>query len=164
MSEPVEFGEFVTAGVALMADRDRNSWALGDLARQFEIKLGRPDDPAAPTLSDLAAAWNVSTQRVSEWRHVAAFYPDPVRSSVDCPWEMWNMARRASQGSLSNALELLATARSLHLTVASFRRYLKGWYFEGRVETHDLPPYLQTLLPGGTRAVWVVMKRYEEGQ
>jgi hypothetical protein len=153
----LEFSDFVAAGLPLIKARDSHSWALGDLAVDFDIKLGRPDDPDAPTLGDLAREWNVSSQRVSEWRNVSAFYPTDART-FDTTWEIYNMARRASNNSLDNALELLDKAVSQAMTVASFRRYLKGIYFEGPIPTDQLPLRLHGLVPSGVTEVWAVFK------
>lgn len=160
----MEFSDFVAAGLALMATRDHTSWELGDLAVAFEVTIGRPsDDDEGPTLGDLAAGWNVSAHRVSEWRSVSAFYPVAART-YDVPWEIYNMARRASNGSLDNALELLDYAQQQAFTVAAFRRYLKGVRWEGKLRRHDLPPWLQGILPPFEQEYWVEIKRAGEGE
>jgi hypothetical protein len=160
-----DFGDYVTEGRELLASRNTNSWQLGDLlvdaVRDLEIKPGRPTDENAITLSDLAREMDVETPRASEWLSVAQFYPANVRTA-ECSWSHYNMARRASNGSAANALELLATAQALHLGIAAFRRYIKGEYFEGYVERHELPPRLQAILPSAAPGVWVVMKRAQE--
>ena len=153
-----EFADFVAAGVELMTTRNANSWALGDLAVDFEVKVGRPSDPAAPTLSDLAAAWDVETPRVSEWRSVAAFFPGNLRMN-ELSWSHHNLARRASRGDLEQALTLLDIARVQHMGVAAFRRFCAGLYFEGTIPVADLPDPLQGLVPDGERLVWLTFGR-----
>lgn len=151
----MEFAEYVAAGVDLMTTRNANSWALGDLAADFEVKIGRPSDPDAPTLSDLAAGWDVEVQRVSEWRLVSAFYPVNLRMNGDLSWSHHNLARRASGGDLEQALELLSIARAQHMGVAAFRRFCAGVYFEGPVSVDDLPVPLQGFVPTGADKVWL---------
>lgn len=159
-----EFSDYIAAGVELMARRDRDTWALGDLAAEFEVTVGRPaDGDDAPTLADLAAGWNVSTQRVSEWRNVSAFYPSGVRTFA-LPWEIYNAARRAAAGSLDNALELLDVAERQAFTVAAFRRYLSGIRWEGLLTRADLPPQVCALLPGHEARWWVTVKPASEGE
>ncbi len=160
-----EFLDYVAEGRELLSTRNSNSWLLGDLlveaVRDLDIKPGRPTDPDATTLGDLAAAWDVETPRASEWLSVASFYPDNIRTN-ELSWSHHNAARRASNGKQDNALELLAMAQDLHLGIAAFRRYLKGEYFEGYVERHELPARLQAVLPGSAPGAWLVMKRAEE--
>jgi len=158
----MEFSDYVEQGHALMDTRNANSWALGDLALDFEVKIGRPADPDAPTLSDLAAAWDVETQRVSEWRLVSAFYPVNLRMNGDLSWSHHNLARRASGGDLEEALELLRIAAVMHLGVAAFRRYCAGLYFEGPVEVDALPIELQMLVPDGAAQVWVTFGKMKD--
>jgi hypothetical protein len=156
-----EFDDFVSAGLKLVKQRDKQAWQLGDLACEFEVKVGRPSDPDAPTLGDLAHAWDVDTPRVSEWRSVAAFYPANVRT-VELSWSHYNMARRRSDGSLENALELLDSAERLHLGIRPFKRFLNGEYFEGKVKRSDLAPHLQAMLPERIYEVWMTLKRITE--
>jgi len=162
---PREFVDFVAAGCQLVARRDNNAWELGDLCvdavRELGIKPGRPTDPDAVTLSSLAAAWDVGTPRVSEWHAVADFYVSNVRTYEGLTWTHYNMARRASGGSLENAQELLSDAVNKHLGVNAFRRYLRGEYFEGEVAYRELPPRLQALVPDKTLQVWVVIREIE---
>lgn len=162
MNEREDFAYYVTEGNRLRAERDDRSWALGDLAAMFEVYLGHPTDPDAPTLGDLAREWNVSTPRVSEWRSVAAFYPSDVRT-FDTSWEVYNMARRASDNSLDNALELLETATAQAMTVKDFRRYLKGIYFEGPMPVVKMPIELHGLVPSGVTEVWAIFK-HKDGE
>lgn len=160
-----EFIDYVAAGVVLMERRDKDTWALGDLAADFAITLGRPDDPDAPTLGDLASGWNVSTQRVSEWRSVSAFYPTDDRT-FSLPWEMYNQARRACKDTpdpLDNACEMLDFAETRRMTVKDFRRYLTGVRWEGPLHKGVLPKFLQILLPDFESQFWVTIKRYKEG-
>lgn len=157
-----DFGDFVDEGRELMQARDTNAWALGDLACEFEITVGRPKDgdKDVPTLSDLAREWDASTQRVSEWRNVASFYPTHVRT-FDLTWSHYNQARRASDGDLNNALELLDMAVRLKMHVREFERYIKGIYFEGLVKVDQLAAGLRAMLPDSAREVWVTIKRNE---
>jgi hypothetical protein len=157
-----EFADFVAAGLELVAGRDRDTWALGDLATAFDVRLGRPDDPEAPPLRNLARGWNVSPQRVSEWRNVAAFYPTAVRT-FPVPWEMYNAARRAAEHRLDNALELLATAEEMHMGVTDFRRYLTGVLYEGPLQG-PVPDWLRPFIPRGLRRLWLVVKVPKDGE
>lgn len=151
-----EFSDFVDAGRQLIQKRDNNAWELGDLAVDFEVTVGRPTDPGAPTLSDLAREWDVDTPRVSEWRNVAKFYPANVRTFEDLSWGHYNQARRASDGDLENALELLADAQRIHLGIRAFHRYVSGMYYEGEWNG-PLPEWLQALVPHGAK-LWVTVK------
>jgi len=155
-----DFSDFVSEGRGLMQARDRNSWGLGDLACEFEVTVGRPGDPDALTLSDLAGEWDASTQRVSEWRNCSAFYPTDART-FDLTWTHYNQARRAAGGELDNALELLEMAVKLHMGTRAFERYIKGIYFEGPVKIGELAVGLQAMIPGGVKEVWLVVKRTE---
>ncbi len=155
-----EFSDFIIAGLPLVRASDDHRWTLGDIAARFEVKLGRPaDGEDAPTLGDLAAAWDVETPRVSEWRSVAAFYPNNVRLQ-EHSWTHHNMARRAARGSLDNALELLHAAGALHLGVAAFRRYIKGEVWEGPVPYEFQPPAVQAANPQRWM-LWATFKRSE---
>jgi len=155
-----DFSDFVDEGRELMQARDRNSWLLGDLACEFEIEIGRPSDADAPTLGDLAREWDASTQRVSEWRNCSAFYPTDARR-FDLTWTHYNRARRAADGEIDNALELLEMAVRLHMGTRAFERYIKGIYFEGPVKIGELAVGLQAMIPGGVKDVWLVVKRNE---
>lgn len=155
-----EFSDFVAAGRELIQKRDDNAWELGDLAVEFEVTVGRPSDPDAPKLGDLAHAWNVDTPRVSEWRNVARFYPENVRTFEDLSWGHYNTARRASDNSLKKALELLGEARRQSLGIRAFQRFINGTYYEGEWKG-PLPEWLQGLVPRGMR-LWVTVKRMTE--
>lgn len=160
----MEFDDFVEQGRRLVAERDRNAWALGDLASEFEITVGRPvlgED--LPTLRDLADAWEVSPQRVSEWRNCAIYYPEKARQAVDLSWEYFNLARRAAPYDLEEAMDLLERAADLHLTVSLFRQYIKGTYWAGAVQRILLPAELRLKIPDSQALVWVEMRKYEEG-
>lgn len=163
----MEFGDYVALGTELVKDRDNNAWQLGDLARDFmqnfEVKQGRPVDQNAPTLSDLAGAWDVEIQRVSEWHKVAAFYPDNNLRMSGVSWSHHNMARRASDD-VEEALELLRIAQEQHFSVAAFRRYLNGILYEGEADPRELPARLYQFLPDGTRTVWLVIKKTGEAE
>ncbi len=155
-----DFSDFANEGRELMQARDRNSWGLGDLACEFEVTVGHPIDADAPTLADLAHEWDASTQRVSEWRNTAAFYSTDARS-FDLTWTHYNQARRAADGELDNALELLEMAVRLHMGTRAFERYIKGIYFEGPVRIGELAAGLQAMIPGGVKEVWIIVKRSE---
>lgn len=165
LSAPREFGDFVTAGLALVKSRDTNAWALGDIAVDFvdafPVHPGRPVDPDQPTLSDLAAGWDVVTPRVSEWHSVAAFYAPNVRTFEDLSWAHYNAARRASGNDIENALELLADAQSKAMGINAFKRYLAGEFFEGEVAYDRLPPEIQAVVPRGKK-LWVVITEKHE--
>lgn len=156
-----DFIDYVDQGRALLDTRNANSWALGDLAVDFEVKVGRPSDEDAPTLADLASAWDVETPRVSEWRSVAAFFPGNLRMN-ELSWSHHNLARRASGGDLEEALELLSVAQAQHMGVAAFRRYCAGLYFEGPVAVEDLPRALRLLVPDGDGEVWLTFGRMKD--
>jgi len=155
----MDFSDFVQQGIALLSQRDVNSWALGDLAALFEVTVGRPsEDDDTPTLGDLAQAWNVSGQRVSEWRNVARFYPTELRT-FEVPWEMYNAARRASDD-IEDACALLAFAEKHHLGINAFRRHLKGIRWEGAISKYELPLRLQGMMPDYEKKFWIVIKRF----
>ncbi len=154
-----EFSDFIIAGLPLVQARDENAWALGDIARLFVERVvhGRPpDEDETPTLSDLAREWDVHKQKVSYWRANAAFFPENVRQS-DVSFAHHDLARRHSDASLDNALELLAVARDLHYGIAAFRRWLAGEYFAGPVDTATLPGLVRACIPSGKRRVRVVV-------
>lgn len=155
----MEYIDYVDRGVELLQKRDVNAWELGDLVVDFEVTVGRPVDPEAPTLADLAISWDVSSQRMSEWRNTSKFFPTDVRT-FGLTWSHYNMARRASGGELDNALELLDAAKRLHLGVRAFERYIKGIYYEGAWQG-ELPEWLQGLIPHGVNP-WVTFKKAEE--
>lgn len=159
ISEPQDFEDFVSQGLELLHARDKNSWALGDLVVDFEVKIGRPTDPDAPTLSDLASALDVELPRLSEWRSVAKFYPEKFRMN-ELSWSHHNMARRAANGDLPTAIRLLKLALSQHYGIAAFRRHLAGILYEGRRETRYLPDDLQ-MFAGGDTEVWITIKRLD---
>lgn len=156
-----EFSDFVEQGVELLKERDTQAWKLGDLVVDFEITVGRPTDPDAPTLGDLANAWDVATPRMSEWRNTSKFYSSDVRT-FNLSWSHYNMARKAADGDVENAIDLLDTAERLHLGVRAFKRYIDGIYFEG-VWEGELPKWLQGIVPVNGQ-VWVVFKRNEDQQ
>jgi hypothetical protein len=159
-----DFEDYVALGVKLVENRNSNAWQLGDLAvdfmKNFAVKPGRPADPNIPTLSDLAGAWDVEIQRVSEWRSVSAFYNPNLRMN-EVSWSHHNMARRASED-VEEALELLEMAVNLHFSVAEFRRYLNGTLYEGDLWVEQLPEHLRMYAPEGTQKVWIVLKKYHE--
>lgn len=156
---PQDFEDFVSQGLELLHARDKNSWALGDLVGDFEVKLGRPTDPEAPTLSDLASALDVELPRLSEWRNVAKFYPVKFRMN-ELSWSHHNMARRAAKGNLKEAQRLLNMAINQHYGVAAFRQHLAGILYEGRRETRYLPADLQ-VFAGNDAEVWITIKRID---
>jgi len=165
MSDPLlEFPDFVAAGLPLIKARDTNSWALGDLLVQavqtLDIQPGRPRDPDALTLGDLASAWDVDTRRVSEWLAVARFYPLNLRTFGDCRWRHYNLARRAADGDLETACDYLQKAVELHFGVRAFERWLNGVYWEGPVARHELPDKIQLALPGEAD-VWVTVRKWQ---
>ena len=155
-----EFGDFVEEGLELVKGRDKNAWALGDLAEDFEVTMGRHNNPDTPKLADLANAWDVDTPRVSEWRNVAKFYPPKVRT-YELSWSHYNLARRASDNDLENAIELLDHALMGAMGVRAFRRYLDGIYYEGSVKVTDLPTGLQVMVPSNVKMVWLTIKKAE---
>jgi hypothetical protein len=158
-----DFTDFVSEGRTLMQARDKNSWGLGQLAWDFEITVGHPSDPDAPTLGDLAREWDASTQRVSEWRNCYGFYVKEGTDArkFDLSWSHYNQARRASEGDLDNALELLDMAVRLHMGTRAFERYIKGIYFEGAVPVGVLDVGLLAMIPSGVKEVWLVVRRNE---
>lgn len=144
---PLDFEDFVAEADRLVRERDANAYELGELAVAFKETFSEEGDP---TLKDLARMVNISPQRMSEFYHVCAFYPTDVRSEYqdDVAWELMNAARRASNGSLKRAAELLEHARSHYHTVASFRQFLNGVRLETKVRRDQLPDEILMLLPG----------------
>lgn len=169
-----EFIDIVADGLTLVKQRDDNAWSLGDLVVEAVEDLGmtlkpgnKVADDTTPTLSDLASAWDTEAPRMSEWYHVAVFYPSDKRT-IDLSWSHYNRARTAVKNrpedqQLDDALELLETAVHLKLSVTAFKRYVNGEYFEGYVERHELSPRLQGMIPASTLGVWMTMKRMQEG-
>lgn len=155
-----EFSDFVEAGLPLLKERDHHAWELGDLAAEFVVKLGRPSDPDAPTLGDLASAWDVALSTVSEWRRVAIFYPENVRT-YELSWSHHKLARSASEGELGIALAYLAHAKAQYMGIAAFRRYLEGVLWEGELYQAEVPERLRGLIPHDVQ-LWVTVRRYED--
>jgi len=157
-----DYGDFSNALHVIVQERDTNSWEAGDVLKLFEFKVGRPnrDNPDALTLHDLAADCGASAARLSEWRNVASFYPRRLRT-YSVSWEIYNQARRSSKGNRDNALELLDLAERQHMSVAAFRRYLKGIVWEGPVTKAGLPLWLVQKVAGYENEFWLILKRRE---
>lgn len=160
----LDFADIVAAGRSLVKSQDDTKWKLGDLVvvafAGNIIAPGRPTaDSDEPTLSDLAREWDTELPRVSEWHSVAAFYPSPVRTFNTLTWSHYNAARRAADGELDNALELLEDAVRLHLGINAFKRWLAGEIFEGYVPRAELSPRLQGMLGRGDQGAWMILKR-----
>jgi hypothetical protein len=162
MTEEREFGDFVAEGRILVEQNEANQWALGDLACAFEISVGRPskDDEDTPTLGDLANGWGLATSTVSEYRTLAAFYPKNLRL-YELSWSHYKLARKASNGDVEEALALLEEAERQAFTIAAFRRFLEGIYYEGELYQEEVPDRLRAFVPGQAR-LWVTVKRREE--
>ena len=165
-----EFSDFVDAGVALLAESDNHRWQLGDLAAEFEVTVGRPDDPDAPTLRDLAEAWDCDVPRVSEWRSCARAFPESVRTLLPLlSWSHYNAVRSHlrlvdyNADSFERAMELLNVAVTGHMGIRAFRAFLKGALFEGEVATRLLPAFIQERAVGED-TVWVTVKRVMEDE
>jgi hypothetical protein len=158
---PSEFPDFVIAGVEILEAHDRDFWTLGELASEFEIKLGRPDDPTAPTLADLSKEWDTSTSNVSRWRNNHNFYPDNLRTFA-VSYSHYDLARRAHPKDMEEALELLSIAQSQALGIRAFKRYIKGIYIETLIKVTELPKRLQGLVPTGVSEVWVRVEKPKE--
>lgn len=156
-----EFSDFVEQGVELLKERDTQAWQLGDLVVDFEVCVGRPTDPDAPTLGDLANAWDVATPRMSEWRNTSKCYPSDVRT-FNLSWSHYNMARKAADGDMETALDFLCVAERLHLGVRAFKRHLDGIYFEG-VWEGELPKWLQGIVPSNIE-LWVIFKKADTNE
>lgn len=166
----MEFGDFVSAGIELLAESDNHRWQLGDLAALFEITVGRPDDPDAPTLRDLAEAWDCDVPRVSEWRSCAKAFPESVRTLLPpLSWSHYNAVRshlRAGDydpDTFERAMELLNVAVNEHMGIRAFRAFLKGALYEGEVATRLLPAFIQERAVG-EETVWVTVKRVREDE
>ena len=163
-----EFSDFVDAGVALLAESDNHRWQLGDLAAEFEVTVGRPDDPDAPTLKDLADAWNVDTPRVSEWRNCSRFYP-PEGRGLSLTWSHYNMVRGYFKGrdydptQYEQAMEILTLAVDQAFGIRALRQYLNGTLFEGKVLVRELPERVR-LFCAGSDEVWITVKRVVEDE
>ncbi len=117
---------------------DDANWGLGDDVVEMCDRLGFDPKPGRPpansdvrTLSDYAAEVDISSKRVSECYANSKFYGKARTSGDFATWAHHDRARRASDGSLDNALELLATAHLLKLHYRAFVRYLDGILFEG---------------------------------
>ena len=155
-----EFIDYVARGIALKKHRDTNSWDFGDLlveaVGEAVIQVGRPTDPEQPTLAALAREWDVRPQRASEWYLTAKCFPLNIRKP-DISWSHHDAARRASEDSTSNALELLDVVERLKLGIEDFTLYLKGDYFHGYIERYELPQRLQSMLPNSARGAWITM-------
>jgi len=160
-----DFTDYVAIGRELVQARDTNSWALGDLlvdaTRELDIKPGRPTDPDALTLGDMAREWDVETARASAWLSNAEFYPANVRT-FPLSWSHYDLARRHADGKLDNALELLDRAAAQAFGIRDFRRYVKGEYFEGPVSKEELPARLRALIPASVGSVWIVIRQDKE--
>jgi hypothetical protein len=165
-----EFIDYVSEGRELLQSRNDNSWALGDLlvsaVVDLSIKPGRPTDPEATTLGDLAREMDVETPRASEWLSVAAFYPSNVRT-ISVSWAHYNAARRASRGDTDeqkrdNALELLETGAALAMGITKFRSWLKGEWYHGYIERAHLPPHLQAVIPNDAKGAAITLKRADD--
>lgn len=157
---PREFIDFVVRGYALLQQRDKDAWTLGDLAADFVIKLGRPKDSDAPTLSDLAREWDVDKSRVSRWRNTAAFYPVSLRRSK-LSFTHHDIAR-VKCGDLEDAMEHLMIAEAEKLGIRAFRRRLAGIYSEGPLAAIEVPAMQRRLIPDGEHIVWATFAQYQE--
>ena len=58
-------------------------------------------------------------------------------------------------------MDLLQVADSQSHSVRSFRRYLEGIYYEGKVRTSEIPPNVQGLCRGD-QWVWIEVSKYTE--
>lgn len=160
-----EFIDYVEAGRALVSTVEANYWKLGDLAAEFEVTAGRPQEgDEAPTLGDLANGWGVARASVSEWRSNARFYPPRFRTFDDLSYSHYTLARRAGDD-IEDALELLTIASAQAFSISGFKRFLSGVLAEGPARVDELPPRWQALVPTGVRRVWLRVEtaREEEG-
>jgi hypothetical protein len=168
-----ELIDYVVRAQPLLRERDCNAWNLGDIIveavneLEIEIKPGRKkagDDTL--TLGDLAGALNQATPRVSEWFKNSLFFPSEVRphnvrTYEDLTWGHFNLARRKSGGELTNAIELLETAVTLHLGYNAFKRWLNGEIWEGYLDFDAIPVEIKPFA-SPDRQVWATFKYPQE--
>lgn len=162
----LDMADIVMAGNVFKAERNANSWNWGDLIcvafSEQVIKAGRPlADSDEPTLSALADAWDEPLPKLSALHLTADFYKPNVRMS-ELSWSHHDLARRHSDGQVDNALELLGTALGAHFSVKTFRMYLSGDYFEGPIDSKDLPEWMWSIIPRNQKHVWIKVKRFQE--
>lgn len=152
-----DFGDFVSAGLEELSKRDTSTWALGDIAAAFEIRLGRPEkkrgktdeeqDPT-PTLTNLATQWGVSKMTVSDWRSNSIFYEVNVRHVLHS-WRDGNVIRKYVEWELAGeddieakierGMEIVEEAEAL----ARYGTALEMWLKEKRravQNSYPIPP------------------------
>jgi hypothetical protein len=166
----MEFADYVNMGLELVKESESNEFQLWDLAadfkRVFNPTRGRPaNDDDNPTFADLAGAWQVATNTVSEWASLGEYYPVKSRMYDDLSKSHYKLAKRYAGKDQGLAHTQLQAAVNNHLTtVASFRRFLDGIYWEGKLLPEQLPPLVASLLPEGKAFVWVVVSEYKDGE
>lgn len=129
-----------TAMVELIDSRSQNAFELGDTMVGFEVNRGKPlkDDG---TLSRLAAKLGYLPSQLSMWRAVSIFFTKTTRNFENVHWSHYYVAMRHADGSIDNALELLAYADTNGLSVARFKKYINGDDGSDDVdETPEEPP------------------------
>jgi hypothetical protein len=166
----MEFIDYVNMGLELVKESETNEFQLWDLAadfkRVFNPTRGRPaTDDDSPTFADLAGAWQVATNTVSEWASLGEYYPEKSRTYDDLSKSHYKLAKRYAGKDQELAHIQLQTAVNNHLTtVASFRRFLEGIYWEGRMRRDWLSTEAQACVPDGQMWVWVVVSEYKDGE
>lgn len=164
MTELLEFIDFVDAINAVREELDDRQWRIGDVAAQFERKIGRPraDGDDTPQLGDLAAACGLSKQSLSAYAKTAEFYQENLRTSVDLSWSLFDLARRHAGDDVEVAMDYLTIAQEQAFSYRQFERYLKGIWWEGEVYERELPQRLHGILPTGVIKVWVTIEKVRE--
>lgn len=122
----------IEGGIADRVSSDASAWRQADRVRVFfDLHPDAPRGPGrppetydGPTLGWLAEQWGESVQRLSYLHTNGIFYPLPHRQ-LDLSLTFYDVARRASNGKLDNALELLEHARTMYMTVTAFRDYCR---------------------------------------
>jgi hypothetical protein len=166
----MEFADYVNMGLELVKESESNEFQLWDLAADFKHTFnptrGRPaNDDDNPTFADLAGAWQVATNTVSEWASLGEYYPEKSRTYDDLSKSHYKLAKRYAGKDQGLAHVQLQAAVNNHLTtVASFRRFLDGIYWEGKVSVFDLPTESRGCIPIGITEVWIVVSEYKDGE
>lgn len=155
----LSFADIVEQGNELRKHRDNIDWGLGDLGVIFLDTPEAQEDGA--TISDLAAAWNVTRSSLSAFISNARFYPVDCRTFDTLSYTHYDYARRNCGGDLDRAVELLIVAVKNAYSVRQFERYLKDIYWEGEIDLSSPDPLAaaKACVPDGEYVVWVMVKK-----